>query len=234
MSYNDRHLTTEQLSALLDRQISAEELDVQQTHLNTCQQCRLRFADLQQTVALLHALPQPSLPRSFTLPVKDAVVTPISTYADKAQDRPSRRRAQPSYLRTTMRVLSTFAAVLGIIFLLSAVPLTPHANTSSAVPDFAAHSTTSQPPIGGGRPKDQPQVGQGQVPPATATSDASTPHAVSPRTQSTPVPVPPAIPPVTLSPPLIDLNSTWERAILGLTLLLLATLGFFWGKRMRW
>src|SRR5215469_2615502 len=62
------HLTIEQLSAILDKQLSPQEWAVCRAHLSTCQQCQGMLADLRQTSALLHALPQPELPRSFVLP----------------------------------------------------------------------------------------------------------------------------------------------------------------------
>lgn len=76
MSQHDWHLTTEQLSAYLDRQLSEEEQKEYKIHLDACEQCRQTLLELRQTVTLLHALPQPRLPRSFVLPV-DTVVTPL-------------------------------------------------------------------------------------------------------------------------------------------------------------
>ncbi|HLX39760.1 MAG TPA: zf-HC2 domain-containing protein, partial [Ktedonobacteraceae bacterium] len=66
--HNDRHLTTEQLSAFIDKQLAAEEQAACTAHLQTCQQCQQALAALRQTVMLLKALPQPALPRSFVLP----------------------------------------------------------------------------------------------------------------------------------------------------------------------
>ena len=68
MAKQDRHPTIEQLSAYLDGQLSSGELSECDTHVETCQQCQQMLAELRETVALLHALPQPTLPRSFTLP----------------------------------------------------------------------------------------------------------------------------------------------------------------------
>src|SRR5436309_2497563 len=66
--HDDRHLTTTQLSALIDKQLSAQELALCKAHLQSCQQCQSALAGLQQTVALLQAMPEPALPRSFALP----------------------------------------------------------------------------------------------------------------------------------------------------------------------
>src|SRR5579864_8265860 len=63
------HLTTEQLSAFLDKQLTPQEQAFFDAHLQSCQRCQHVLAELRGTVALLHAMPQPPLPRSFTLPV---------------------------------------------------------------------------------------------------------------------------------------------------------------------
>ncbi|MBA2681641.1 MAG: hypothetical protein H0U76_25010, partial [Ktedonobacteraceae bacterium] len=77
MSKLDRHLTTEELSALLDNHLAQEEAgEDHHGHLASCQQCQQELADLKQTVRLLHALPPPPLPRSFILPVGISQGTP--------------------------------------------------------------------------------------------------------------------------------------------------------------
>ncbi len=232
MSHNDWHPTTEQLSALLDEQLASDEQARLQTHLRTCQQCQLRLADLQQTVTLLHALPQPVLPRSFMLPVDDAVVTPISASrrgtAHSQSATQLRRPARPGYIRTTMRTLSAIAAILGIVFLLStALPLvqgTP-TNFSAAVPAQSAKSTAggsnNQSPGGQSLDKTTPQTG--------LTPRATTPHATA--TPASTVQAPQPVTPV--NPPLFDLNNVGERAFLGLILLVAGVAGFFLLSRWR-
>ncbi|HEU5229806.1 MAG TPA: hypothetical protein VFU49_18450 [Ktedonobacteraceae bacterium] len=235
MSHNDWHLTTEELSALLDGQLSSEEQA--QQHLNTCKQCQLRLADLRQTVQLLHALPQPHLPRSFTLPVSDAVVTPISAHRDSgvgrlnSQPAPQlRRRARSGYMRTTMRTLSTLAAVLGIVFLLSTA--LPFAQGNPA----AAPSTSfgSAPANTAAATKDQSQTGQGALATKTAPQTTLTPRAVTPRATATPETTAHAFP-LSGTPvhPLIDLNNAGERALLGLALLILGILSLILLSRRR-
>jgi anti-sigma factor RsiW len=130
------HLTIEQLSAFLDKQLSPQEWADCDAHLRTCQQCQSMLADLRQTSTLLRALPQPELPRSFVLPATitlipgrfshtEAPVTPITR---------SRRNAWQVYLQRSTRVISTIAAVLGIILVMSGFLATlsfPHGNTST-------------------------------------------------------------------------------------------------------
>ena len=62
------HLTTEQLSAFLDKQLTPQEQAFFDAHMQSCSRCQNALGELRRTVVLLHALPQPSLPRSFTLP----------------------------------------------------------------------------------------------------------------------------------------------------------------------
>ncbi|GAC1624569.1 MAG: hypothetical protein NVS4B7_15260 [Ktedonobacteraceae bacterium] len=91
--YNEGHLTTEQLSAFLDQQLSPQEQVICKLHLQTCEHCQSTLATLQQTVALLKALPAPSLPRSFVLP---ADVTYLQEQADERQSPPATTNHPPS------------------------------------------------------------------------------------------------------------------------------------------
>lgn len=117
---NDRHLTTEELSALLDEQLSDQERIAFEEHLTTCQQCRGMLNDLRQTVALLHALPVPALPRSFALPL-NTKFTPADepVPADAPIQLAQRRNQKRSRLPVIFRTLSTIAAVIGVAFLLT-------------------------------------------------------------------------------------------------------------------
>lgn len=137
MAQDKRHLTTEQLSALLDREASAEEQAQWQAHVSTCPQCQQALTALRQTVAMLHALPQPTLPRSFVLPVESAepqpalprsfalpmaASAPISLPGAAAPIpiRATRRRLNP-YVRGVLRTVSALAAMIGVVFFLSGV-----------------------------------------------------------------------------------------------------------------
>src|SRR6266568_3115535 len=79
-----QHLTTEELSAFLDEQLSSQERTTIEAHLQTCERCQHELASLRQTVALLRALPQPALPRSFVLPAAKVPVS-ISVAAQKKE-----------------------------------------------------------------------------------------------------------------------------------------------------
>jgi|GEM_PF-473438 len=230
VSHNDWHLTTEQLSALLDGQLSSDEQARLQTHLHACQQCQLRLADLRQTVALLHALPQPSLPRSFTLPVDDAVVTPISAHSQRAAQ--LRRSTRPGYIRTTMRTLSAIAAVLGIVFLLStALPLVQGRSAQ-----FSASSAQPIRPTGAGGSNPSQATKDGLPANNTTPQTTLTPHATTPHATATPEAtaqakqVQPGLP---VPAPFLDLNNGGSRALLGLLLLIAGILSFILFSRKR-
>lgn len=145
MAQEKRHLTTEQLSILLDGEVTAEEQAQWEAHVSTCAQCQQELVGLRQTVTLLHALPQPALPRSFLLPLE--VATPVAS----SQDAPAastarepiamRRRAQQRrtlnpYVRGVLRTMSALAAIIGIVFFLSGA-------LSSLTPGGVATSSTA-------------------------------------------------------------------------------------------
>ena len=71
---HDEHLTIEQLSAAFDKQLSPQEQAVFDAHISTCQQCQNNLADLRLTAALLRAMPEEAVPRSFVLPGSLATV----------------------------------------------------------------------------------------------------------------------------------------------------------------
>lgn len=135
MSPLDRHLTTEQLSALLDNQLSPDESEESyQAHVQNCEQCQQELDELRQTVLLLRALPQPPLPRSFTLPASFAGASTASEIGAPEQKDQTPNPVNPNEvrragqltlvpirrkrLRTTMRLVSGLVAVIGIFCVL--------------------------------------------------------------------------------------------------------------------
>ena len=227
------HLTIEQLSALLDRQLSPQEWAVCQAHLRTCQQCQGVLADLRQTSALLHALPQPELPRSFVLP---ATITSPAAQISRPEARATvtpitrgRRSTWPTYLRVSTRFISTIAAALGIFFLLSGLLLSlPHggaATASAPAPSLSAHTGTTgvaqtpqaraQTPTAGTTQSTRPKT---QLPTGTATrkSSSGAGHAENP---------------VNTLLPLLDPNTIEGRLVIGALLLVLGILGVIFTRR---
>jgi hypothetical protein len=133
--HDDRHLTTTQLSAFIDKELSEQELAVCNAHLETCQQCQSALAGLKQTVAFLQALPEPALPRSFALSDRFTYLQERPEPQGEQQARanpPVRRRSGGYYVQRSLRVASTIAAVIGLVFLLSGLlPMLPHGESTS-------------------------------------------------------------------------------------------------------
>lgn len=174
--HNDQHLATEQLSAFLDQHLSSEEQAAYKAHLQDCQQCQDALASLRQMVSLLKALPQPELPRSFALPLGVSYLQERSEEGQEQREAGRTGRSRPAstsnrseprplwlyYLQRTTRVVSTIAAVIGLVFLLSTVLPSIHGGASSTA---AVPSNTS--------------IGGNTVPgrsPATSAVKGMTPH----------------------------------------------------------
>ncbi len=240
MAQQDEHLTTEQLSAFLDKQLSPAEWAVFDAHLASCQQCQSRLADLRLTVALVRALPQEEVPRSFVLPSRlapvaerptprPATVTPV----------PQQRRAGVSVLQRTVRAVSTLAAVLALIFILSGIVPPIHfggGGASTASETTAGSSNQSAPSNSANTPHFQ----------GTATSVKAQAAADGTKTPvPTPKPTPAATahpsirsrPPSTVQPPtlppFLDLSQPEGRLALGALLLVLGIIGLVVTRRRR-
>jgi anti-sigma factor RsiW len=126
---HDWNRQREQLSALLDDELTEHERAALEAHLSTCAQCRAELTSLRRARALVRALPQPTLPRTFALPLATtpAQETPQQALpAARPAASPERRSssASPARLTTrrrqmrTLQWISTIAAVLGIVLLL--------------------------------------------------------------------------------------------------------------------
>ncbi len=241
---DDRHLTTEQLSALLDQQLPSREQAEYNAHLNSCRQCQNVMADLKLTVALLHALPQPTLPRSFVLPattahVQEQPAQPVRPLTTTTRRTPPQRLG---YLaRRSIRTLSTLAAVIGLIFMLSSF-LSTHTFGGGATTSSTGHIPVSGSSRGSAITTPPVKTSQG--------CDHSTPRPVQCGTQHTPTATPGQTPavtvPVTPTPqiknppkqnstgsPAIDLNSPQVHLGLGAILLLIGILGVALTRKRR-
>lgn len=153
----------EQLSALLDNELDEQERAELTAHLSTCAECRAELESLRRTSALVRALPEPALPRSFVLPL-DATPVPEQPRQAAPAARPvpgsARRPASmpptsiSSRRRSPVRALQWFsaiAAVLGIILLLSsALPYLPlgrgYATSANSAPASAGNLQSNTPP----------------------------------------------------------------------------------------
>lgn len=70
----EHRFTAENLSAYIDRELTAAERSRVERHLATCAECRRDVESLQETVALLRRVPARPVPRSFTLPASARAV----------------------------------------------------------------------------------------------------------------------------------------------------------------
>ncbi len=234
------HLTIEQLSAFLDKQLPPQELADCHAHLRMCQQCQGMLAGLQQTSALLRALPQPELPRSFVLPANitsiperfshsEASVTPITG---------SRRNTWQVYLQRSTRVISTIAAVLGIILVMSGFLATlsfPHGGATTAA---SAPLPSSAPPASG-----LATPALSQTPNADTAQGVSTDQSTNQKGQTLqPVPTESGTTRSVFNtkqsgnqgenvPPVLDLSTVTGREGAGALLLILGILGIILTRR---
>ena len=238
---HDGHLTTEQLSASFDKQLSSQEQAVFDAHISTCQQCQNKLSDLRLTAALLHALPEEEVPRSFVLPssvsiVPDRIIRQDTTFNPV----PQRQRTQISILRRSIRVVSTLAAVLALFFIISGIlPLiyngggssnsTASSNSSSgeastvhpAVSTPGVHQPNGVlPPVGSVATTPPTETTHSLSPTGTASTKSSSDHSAN-HGQSLTV------------PPAIDLSQPVIRLGIGVLVLAVSIIGLIVTRRRR-
>jgi len=231
----DRHLTTEQLSAFLDAQLSPAEQAEYNAHIESCQRCQGALAGLRQTVALLRSMPQPAVPRSFALPAGVTYIQEPATRQGEPAHTPARRRL-PHYMQRSLRIMSTIAAVIGFIFLLSGVlPILRHGggtlttsagsttapaspNNKAKQPDTTAKSTAGT----------RPSTRAGSEPTGTPTAGSTPTARVEPKRTSPNNQPPKQAPPV---PPIIDLSIPLVRQAVGFALLVIGIIGVLLTRR---
>jgi hypothetical protein len=234
------HLTTEQLSAFLDKQLTPQEQAFFDAHLQSCQRCQHVLAELRGTVALLRAMPEPPLPRSFTLP---AGISQTPAARPQSLPLPARQRRVPRYmLQRTVRAVSTLAAVIAVIFILSGIlaglpprggvtassGVVPAASSGNApIHPTTGHTLTQAPQA---RPSTPVMAGHQSSTPAKspmASTPAPTPAPTSNGTNQVAPPTPPTL------PPFLDIGQPSGRLLLGAFLLLLSIVGFIATRRRR-
>lgn len=113
--HSDWESQREMLSELLDGELDPTQRESLESHLGECERCRLELAALRRTRALLRALPQPTLPRSFTLPVE------VPANVRSIADAPARSRRGGDRIGALPRLaqrVGSLAAAAGIVLLL--------------------------------------------------------------------------------------------------------------------
>lgn len=241
MSQEHQHLTTEQLSAFIDKQLSIEEQGHVDEHLKHCEQCQLWLKELRQTAMLVRALPQPQLPRSFALPA-DVLITPLPAQTEHAPHLIPNRRTRLSRARTAIRAISTLAAVVGIVFLLSGFLSFSHMAASSATVTSAsrsASSTSSSSSTSAQTKQARQEVTPHIISTAMSTSISQATANFAPRATAIARPekrpAPAQNPPTSTAPPvfLFDPSQSSGRIVIGIILLILGGVGLIYPRFQR-
>jgi len=171
----------ERLSAYLDDMLDADERAELEAHLATCDTCQRQLAELRQVRALLRAMPQPALPRSFALPVEEesAAAVPAQSPATPIPLRPTTRRQRVARMARAAQWLGTVAAVLGLAILISAAVLGVRGGSqaSSAALSGGGATTTNAPAY------TSDNSGAKSSPAATQFTMSTTPTAIATATQ---------------------------------------------------
>jgi len=231
---HDEHLTTEQLSAFFDRQLSSEEQAVFDAHMATCQQCQRKLADLRLTVTLLRAMPEEAVPRSFTLsgtlsPVPERTIQQDRTIIPIARKRQVRFNA----LRRSVRVVSALAAVLALMLIVSGIlptlrfgagePTSTMAPSTSSGAANSPHAAASTPNV------QKSAVSHPNEGVATATRSPATPTGTPTKNANTGSPVDQG----SSTSPVIDLSQPLVRLSLGILVLALSIIILVVTRRRR-
>jgi anti-sigma factor RsiW len=233
------HLTTEQLSAFLDKQLTPQEQAFFDAHLQACSQCQQALAELRRTVALLRAMPRVDVPRSFTLPTG---IRPIPIESGRVNTEPPRRQRVGYYmLQRSVRAVSTLAAVLGFLFIVSGLLANVHfgvagGGASSASPAYNRINSTAV----GTTKTNSGSSSPNAVETRSASQQAGTPTKTPVAAQATPTPTsasntspaPPADQ-TPMVPPALDPSQPQGRLSLGLLLLLFSIIGLLTTRRRR-
>jgi len=237
----NEHLTTEQLSASLDKQLSPQEQAVFDAHIATCQQCQNILTDLRLTATLLHVLPEEEAPRSFVLPTSVSIAPDRITRQNATiTPMPLRRRTQKSVLRRSIRVVSTLAAVLALGFIISGIlPLVysgagnsaSTASSNSSIGEANTDHSTARTP-GVQQPNGAlPSVGSAAKTPPTQTANSLSPTGTATTPSSADHSANTGPGPATL--PVIDLGQPSVRLGIGVLVLALSILILIVTRRRR-
>jgi hypothetical protein len=172
----------ERLSALLDGQLSAAESAAVRVHVSGCARCTDELEALRRVVGALRALPQPTAPRSFALPLTTALP------ADAPPPRPiAAARVRPARWVGITQWAGAVAACIGFVILFGTLALGGGYSQQTAA-SFGAtrhmpsnvgitNTTTTQPPAATttknaihDTASATPQTASGSMPSPTTTS----------------------------------------------------------------
>jgi anti-sigma factor RsiW len=160
------------LSASLDGRLTPAEGEALRLHLPSCPRCTQELAEMRQVVALLRALPQPDLPRSFTLPVARPAAP---DHLSRGARRPAR---WPQVAQWAGGLVAAAGLLIGVAGTVGNLPLATQTSPASAGSAYAPRAADHQPSSA------SPQAGQpatpsyGTVDGATAPTQPMTPTVV--------------------------------------------------------
>jgi anti-sigma factor RsiW len=141
----------ERLSAWLDGALAAEERAALEAHLATCAACQRELEGLRQVRALLRALPAPTPPRPFLLPLEGELTaspTPSAPLTPHLAQTAGMRVAPRRWPRRAQR-FGGLAAALGLALLGTSALLGGHHDTNSAATTAMQAPASSYAPIVG-------------------------------------------------------------------------------------
>ena len=217
----------ERLSALLDGQLSAAESAALRVHVSGCARCTDELEALRRVVGALRALPQPTAPRSFALPLTTALPAGAPAQLPIAAARARRLRwAAVTQWAGAVAACFGFVILSGTFLLGSGYAQKSMANFGAArhEPSGAGITSASQPPATTATP--DRSMDATSLTPRAATGSAAT---------ATLTPAPTAAPtertPLAAEPP----DARAAARTTGVTLMLggLAALVVGWGARRR-
>lgn len=172
------------LAAHLDGQLRAEEDAALLRHLASCAECQRELAAQRQVKALLHAVPTPAAPRSFTLP-------------NTPETRRSLFRPAPGWARP-LQQLGVVAAMIGVALLCaSAMPIPGHrgqvatsaANAPISSDQHMASGAASAPKETATASAQPNQATNAPVPTSTSDLANTSSHTIEPVAPAQPFPI---------------------------------------------
>ena len=232
----NEHLTTGQISASFDKQLSPQEQAVFDAHISSCQQCQNTLSDLRLTTTLLHSLPVEEVPRSFILPDNVSILPDRTMRQDTPVTAlPHMQRQQRSVLHRSVRIISTLAAVLALCFIISGMLPLLYSGASYSTSNTSSGSVMAPLEHGAATSGVQQSSNAAKGTAATASS-TKTAHSLSPNITAT-VPSHAAHPTdQVLSPavpPFIDFSQPSVRLGVGVIVLALSLIVLIVTRRRR-
>ncbi len=164
MTQQAQHFDDETLSALLDNQLSAAEMELARAHLATCSECEERLDDLREVQSLLRGLPEVEPSRDFSLGLRLLV------------DPPNVVRLKRWYTATR---IGAAACAAGFVFLsasalyVDSLPTAQFASSPSVASAPAAPTLNAPPAAPAVRSAAAPASGASPAPPPGAQGAAA-------------------------------------------------------------